>query len=207
VRRALAPLVALIVAGCGGGSVLHQAAGTGARTPASPAGKALPHSGRPVPVAPIDPAAISVIRGWANALRRGNVGRAASYFAIPSVYANGVDANGNVVALRIRDRAGAVVVNRDLPCGAVLISTAPHGPYVRAFFRLTGRPGPGGTSCQPGAGSEASTFFLIRAGKIVDWIRGPDLPGAGGGAAPGSGNPTSPEPPPTTTPGGGVPVA
>jgi len=132
---------------------------------------------------------------------------AASYFAIPSIYANGVTANGNLAAIKIRSRADAVIVNRALPCGATFVSAAPHGPYIRVVFRLTGRPGPGGTSCTPGAGSQATTFFLITRGRIADWIRGPDLPGGGTRTGPGTGTGTGPAAPPTTTPGGGVPVA
>ena len=193
-RRALAAsvLVAVLVAGCGGG--LHLLGKTSQAKPAPSAfgGQA-------------NRSSVAVIRGWANALRSGDIARAASYFALPSLYANGVDARGNLVVLKIRSRAGAVIVNRQLPCGAVVIAAMRHGPYIRAIFRLTGRPGPGGTSCTPGAGSEASTFFLIRGGKIADWIRGPDVPGGGTGTSTGPG--ASPQPPSTTIPGGGVPVA
>jgi hypothetical protein len=208
VRAAFAATVVLaaLVAGCGGSAHAH---GKKPSTDVRPA----PKLGRTVPLAPAGapaPAAIAVIKGWANALRNGNVAAAAGYFAIPSIYANGVGANGRLLVLRIRSRAGAVEINRELPCGAIFVSAAPHGPYIRAVFRLTGRPGPGGTSCTPGVGSEATTFFQIAHGKIADWIRGPNEtaptnPGTGTTTGPKTG--TGPTPPTTTTPGGGVPVA
>ena len=195
-------VLAALVAGCGGSG---HARGKRPSTDVRPA----PKLGRAIPLAPASaatPAAVAVIKGWANALRSGNVAAAAGYFAIPSIYANGVGANGQLAVLRIRSRAGAIEVNRELPCGAIFVSAAPHGPYTEVVFRLTGRPGPGGTSCNPGAGSEATTFFLIQHGKIADWIRGPNEtapthPGTTTG--PGS----VPTPPTITTPGGGVPVA
>jgi hypothetical protein len=183
-------VLAALVSGCGGLAPLHSSRGRHGVTRGA-----------------ADPSAIAVIKGWANALRRGNVRAAAGYFAIPSLYANTVDARGNLVGVRIRSRAGAVIVNRELPCGAIFVSAAPHGPYIRVVFRLTGRPGPGGTSCNPGAGAEATTFFRIQHGKIADWIRGPDVSGRGTGTVTGTGTGTTPGGLPTTTPGGGVPVA
>jgi hypothetical protein len=117
-------------------------------------------------------AEVSVIRGWAGALRRGDVSAAARYFALPSIYANGVEVNGVPAGLVIRTERQAQAVNRGLPCGAVLMSATPHGKYVEAKFRLTNRLGQG-AGCGSGAGQSAYTDFVIAHGHIVDWIRAP----------------------------------
>src|SRR5688500_11393664 len=62
-----------------------------------------------------DPEAVEVVEEWAGALAEGDVEKAASYFAVPSVAENGP------TALRIRDRRDAVAFNESLPCGATLI--------------------------------------------------------------------------------------
>jgi hypothetical protein len=110
----------------------------------------------------------SVIRGWAQALRAGNVDRAASYFAVPALVQNGSP------PVRITSRREAREFNELLPCGARLVATAHHGVYTYATFRLTDRVG---GACGPGTGELAATAFLIRDGKIVQWRR---LPTPGG---------------------------
>ncbi|MFZ0040867.1 MAG: hypothetical protein WAK93_06150 [Solirubrobacteraceae bacterium] len=192
-RAVISPVLALacvaigsMVAGCGGSAshsstATHRQAGNTQSTPAA--------TGKPG-----DLSSVRVIRGWANALRRGNVAGAASYFAVPSTFADGSNA-----PTRIHSSRQALIVNASLPCGAQLISTHRFGPYVNALFKLTGRPGPGGTSCGSGTGQTARTNFLIRAGRIVAWIRAPDEPGDNKGAAPQA----SPEPAPPPAPGSG----
>ena len=172
--------VALVAAGCGSGGLLASTAA---------------HAGRRS-VAAADPAAVSVIRAWADALRRGDVGRAANYFALPSELVNGVSADGQPELVVIRTLAEAEVANEALPCGAKLISASRDGRYVNALFRLTDRPGPGGGDCGSAAGQTARTDFLIADGRIVEWIRAPDQPGDNGGR--GSGGSTSPAPAPST---------
>jgi hypothetical protein len=110
-----------------------------------------------------DPEAVEVIRGWVDSLREGDVEKAASYFAIPSVAENGP------VLIRITNRARAVTFNRSLPCGARLTRAETQGRFTTATFRLTERPGPG--RCGPGTGGEAETSFVIRDGRIVQWRR------------------------------------
>lgn len=114
---------------------------------------------------------VAVIRAWSGALRRGDVGAAAAYFALPSTFANGP-------TITIHDHAEARLVNESLPCGARLASATRRGRYVEAIFVLTGRPGPGGTDCGSGAGTRATTDFLIRNGRIAAWIRAPSAPGS-----------------------------
>ncbi len=117
-----------------------------------------------------------MIAGWSDALRRGDVAGAARYFAIPSQMIN-ANAAGQPVVIPIRSRHDAVLANEALPCGAKLVSAVRRGQVIDALFLLTGRPGPGGTTCAGGAGTHARTLFLISAGRIVHWIRAPDEPG------------------------------
>jgi hypothetical protein len=140
-----------------------------------------------------------VIRAWSSALRRGDVGSAARYFALPSEFIIGPDANGNVPVVTIQTRAEAVAANAALPCGAVFVSADQRGPYVNALFRLTNRPGLGG-GCGSGTGQLARTNFIISADRIVRWIRAPDDPGDNRRGSPPSG------PAPPSTPQSGGPV-
>jgi hypothetical protein len=132
--------------------------------------------------------AARVIEAWSSALRRGDVDAAAGYFAFPSVFVNG---SGPSPVLTIHNLAQARLVNETLPCGARLISTIRNGRYVNALFRLTARPGPGGSNCGSGAGQTARVNFQISNGKIVAWLRAPDRP-----------NPTPPAPPAVSSGGG-----
>ena len=154
-------LTAGTLAGCSGGARTRPSAAHESKTPSSPG---------------VNPRDVAVIRDWSDALRHGDVARAARYFALPSLMINGPDANGQVVAVNISTRAEAEAANASLPCGARLISTAKHGRYINALFSLTQRPGPGG-GCVAGAGQTARTNFVIRSGRIVDWIRAPSRPG------------------------------
>ena len=113
--------MALLGAGCGGSLQLLASKARSTSRSVKPAATHGAFGGR------ADPTAVAVIRDWANALRGGNVALAASYFAVPSIYANGVDAHGNLVALRIRSRAAAILINRELPCGAVFVAAEPPG--------------------------------------------------------------------------------
>jgi hypothetical protein len=133
-----------------------------------------------------------VIKAWSSALARGDVHTAAGYFSVPSELLNG--GNGTGIELTIHTLAQAVAANETLPCGAKFISADQRGRYTNALFKLTGRPGPGGSSCG-GGGSTARTNFLIEQGKIVEWIRAPDDPGDNGGPP----NPPGPSSPPGAT--------
>jgi hypothetical protein len=178
--------VVVLVAGCGSSTPRRAHRPAPARAPLR-TGR-LPNPSRsPTGVAP-DPGAVSVIRGWADALRRGDVVAAARYFALPSEMINGV-------VIRIHSVAQAAFANATLPCGARFISADMRGRYVNALFRLTGRPGAGGSDCGSGVGQTARTNFVIADGRIVEWIRAPDDPGDNGGA------PSSPPPPTATNPG------
>lgn len=131
---------------------------------------------------PASAADVTVIRAWSDALRRGDVRGAARYFSLPSVLINGSGTPGTAVVITIRTPGQAEAVNASLPCGAVFISADRRGRYINALFRLTGRPGPGGSDCGGGVGQTARTNFLIGHGHIVEWIRAPDDPGDNGSA-------------------------
>jgi hypothetical protein len=107
-----------------------------------------------------------VIRAWADTLRRGDVAGAATYFAVPSVVANGTP------PIVLSTRAAVRAFNSSLPCGARLLRTSTSGRFTTAVFRLTERPGPG--RCGAGTGETARTTFVIRDGKIDEWRRVPD---------------------------------
>ena len=121
-----------------------------------------------------------MIRAWSDALRRGNLVLAARYFALPSEMINGGGAGAQVFVIKIRTLQQAVYANATLPCGARFVSADRRGPYVNALFRLTGRHGPGGSTCAGGVGTTARTNFVIRGGRIVEWIRAPSDPGDNG---------------------------
>jgi hypothetical protein len=180
--------MALLAVGCGAGTSLVSSSHTSARAarrlavpvPAIPAPgqQSLPAPGPSgVPAAATD---VNVIRAWSDALRHGDVHGAAAYFALPSVMVNGSDAAGGAFVIAIQTRAEADAANATLPCGARLVSAEQRGRFVNALFRLTGRPGPGGTSCAGGVGSTARTNFVIAHGRIVEWLRAPDDPGDNG---------------------------
>ena len=187
--------VAVIAAGCG--STAHSGATHSSATQSRTTAR---HQTRPVsPANPVpshaprlaDARTTAVIKGWADALRRGDVRGAARYFQIPSVFAPGPDQE-----LTLNSRAEAEAANAALPCGAKLISVVDvGGPFVQALFRLTGRPGRGGSACSPGAGETARTNFVIKSGHIRVWIRAPDAPDDNQGT-----------PPPSQSQGGGPTV-
>jgi hypothetical protein len=193
--------IVLAAAGCGAGtSIVHTSTRAARRTtitsPATPAPLVNPTAPLPTPGPTGIPAGadtVSVIRGWSDALRRGDVTGAARYFAFPSVMINGSDASGSELLITIDTPSQAQEANETLPCGALLISADRRGRYVNALFRLTGRSGAGGSNCDGGVGQTARTNFVIAHGRIVEWIRAPDDPGDNGG-------PQAPAPQPS--PGG-----
>jgi hypothetical protein len=170
--------LALVAAGCGS-TTPHSSKHASART-AFPGlgGESVPAPG-PTGT-PANGGAVKVIEAWSSDLRRGDVRAAAKYFQLPSELVNGVGSDGTLALIRIHTLAQAVAANETLPCGARFISADERGLYVNALFRLTGRRGPGGSSCGSGPLGTARTNFLIRGGRIVEWIRAPDDPGDNG---------------------------
>ncbi len=168
-------VVVALLGGCGSGdgsaSVTHSTATRATAAPNIPL--TIPDPG-PTRIT-ANPGAVRVIRLWADDLRRGDVRAAARWFALPSVMING--GAGDVSVSRIHTIREAQAANETLPCGAKFLSADMRGRYVNALFELTGRSGPGGTSCGGGAGGTARTNFVIADGRIVEWIRAPDDPG------------------------------
>jgi hypothetical protein len=163
----IAPLLVLGFAGCGGMSDSERFSLT---TPGTDdlVVREVDGSAKPPPDRPTR-AEVKVIRGWADALRAGQVNKAADFFAIPARVLDGTN------PLRELPNRGAVrEFNRGLPCGAQLVEAVRgQGWFVRATFRLTQREGPGARPCS-GAGDLAETIFLIEKRHIVQWLRQPD---------------------------------
>jgi hypothetical protein len=111
---------------------------------------------------------ISVIRGWADALRAGHVEQASRFFAIPTTVADGTNP-----LRKLPNRDSVREFNRGLPCGARLVKTKRgQDSFVVATFRLTERPGKG--ECGDGVDQLAATAFLIEKKHIVQWLRAAD---------------------------------
>jgi hypothetical protein len=142
---------------------------------------------------PANPSQLAVVRHWAAALRAGNIGGAAAYFHLPSLFYN-----GPTDSTTLKSTAEAEAANSMLPCGAVVISAFRQGRFIDVLFRLTVRAGRGGgpQNCGTGAGQTARTRFLIQNGHILEWLRAQSLPGdpgvpghsGGGSGGGGSGN-------------------
>jgi hypothetical protein len=172
--------LALVAAGCGSTTILSSKHASARTAFPGLQGNAIPAPG-PTGT-PANGAAVKVIEAWSKDLRRGDLKAAARYFQLPSELVNGI---GPGALVRIHTLAQAVAANEMLPCGAQFISADERGLYVNALFRLTGRLGPGGGNCGSGLGETARTNFLIRGGRIVEWIRAPDDPGDNGSAGAG----------------------
>lgn len=92
-----------------------------------------------------------VIASWADAVRAGDIAKAAGFFDLPAiVYQPGRD------ALQVNTPQIAEAFNASLPCGAKLLGTNPDGRYVVATFVLVRR----GGKC-PGAGNIARVGFVF----------------------------------------------
>jgi hypothetical protein len=182
---------ALAVGGCGGGDE-----DDGARraappaepapsvprppsTPQEPSGSlAIPRRVPRTATGAADPASERVIRRWLAALRTGDVRRAARYFALPSTFQNGTP------VLTIDSDVKRVAVNAALPCGAKAISVGGAGTFTVLVFELVMRPG---ADCGPGTGNRARGAIRVAGGRIREWYRLPDAPGADQPAPPAAG--------------------
>jgi hypothetical protein len=171
----LAPVVllglVLALAGCGGssGQTTPSARATTEPTPSPTATPARPERDA-TPTGPVTKAEEATIRGWSDALRRGDVERAVGFWAVPALASNGGQ------PYRLQTTRAIRFFNESLPCGAKLESTERRSRYVVATFRLSERPGPG--RCGSGVGESARTAFLLRRGKIAQWLRAADVPRA-----------------------------
>jgi hypothetical protein len=188
-----APVIALassvLIGACGGGGGGDTTPRPAARTTATaplrapdPATRdplALPAGVPRTATGPADAIATKTIRAWAQALGRGDVTRAVSYWAVPAKIQNATP------VLTLSSRADLRLFNGSLACGAVLTGAGSARGYTIATFRLTERPG---GNCGSGTGHSARTAILVRGGRITGWYRLPD-PGT---APPDSGTPDAP---------------
>jgi hypothetical protein len=159
------PLLALGLAACGGMSDSERFS---LRTPGTDdpivrevEGSEKVRRGKPTP------SEVSVIRGWANALRAGHVNQASRFFAIPALVADGTNPRR-----RLGDIDAVREFNRGLPCGAKLLETERgQDSFVVATFKLTERPG---GNCGTGVDHLAAAAVLIEKRRIVQWLRTAD---------------------------------
>jgi hypothetical protein len=167
------PLLLLaVLAGCGGDPLDKHTPGVTPQ-PVRGAGSGGSAAATPTPTPdgePVTRAEVRVIRGWSDALRHGQVARAARYFARPAVVSN------NSPPVQLSSTSQVRAFNSGLTCGARLERTqrAPHH-FVYGVFRLTDRPG---GACGTGTGGSATVAFLVRHDHIRQWLRVPDLPSA-----------------------------
>lgn len=162
-------VLAAVLAGCGG----SDAKRFDLRTP--PSGPPPPSTKSLTAKEPVTRTEARVIRGWSSQLRHGHVGRAARYFALPAVVANGFD------PVTISTRKEARQFNKLLPCGAVVTRLQRQVHHlVLTTFRLVDRTGPGAHHC--GGGGTAKSALRVKHGLITQWYRVPDQD-SGTGAA------------------------
>jgi len=186
-RSAVAVLAALSVTaavGCGGAQKSSTTPPTVANDPGpTPAVSdlALPPG---VPDESTGPAAVSarrVITDWLKALRRGDVKRAAHYFALPSKFQNATP------VLTVNNEQERLAVNLSLSCGAVATEMGGAGVYTIVTFRLTERKG---GNCGTGVGGKARGAIRVERRRIKEWYRLPDDPGGAQQAPPAPSGPS-----------------
>ncbi len=177
----LSALVGLLVAGCGSGGdddARDAAPQTNARaTTAPPQEQPPPQEQRDPGALPAgvpqratgaaDPEAAHVVRRWSAALRKGDVAKAASYFARRSKIQNASP------VIKLTSRAHRVAFNLSLPCGAVPTKFGAAGEYTIVTFRLTDRVG---GDCGAAKGNSARCAIRVKDGHITHWFRLADPP-------------------------------
>jgi limonene-1,2-epoxide hydrolase len=181
-----AALLALAVAGCGGGGdeprdsaredrppraqpAPAPDAAPGAPTPrGAPDQPRLPGLPEGVPTSADGPAPAGsepVIRAWLSAVRR------ADFEAAADTFADGARVQNGGPVMRLDSRARAILWNAALPCGATLTEVGGAKGYAVVEFRLTDRRG---SSCGSGKGAPAYGAIRVEDGKITEWYRLPD---------------------------------
>ncbi len=135
--------------------------------PPPPAGPQLPGAVPRRAQARADPADARVVRRWSAALRRGDVARAAAFFAEPSKVQNATP------VITLRTRGARLAFNASLPCGAVPTGYGAARGFTIVTFRLTERVG---GACAGAVGHLARCAIRIRGGRIAEWYRLADPP-------------------------------
>ena len=186
-RSAVAVLAALSVTaavGCGGAQRSSPTPQTVADDPGpTPAVSdlALPPGVPDESTGPAQTSARHVINGWLKALRRGDVKRAAHYFALPSKFQNATP------VLTVDNEQERIAVNLSLSCGAVATEMGGAGVYTIVTFRLTERKG---GNCGTGVGGKARGAIRVESQHIKEWYRLPDEPGGAQQAPPAPSGPS-----------------
>lgn len=162
----------LVAAGCGGAAKDDGASATTptpqATTPQGSQQSRIDPAILPPPKVPkratgaADPASVRVINGWLRALRQGKIERAASYFAVPSVFQNASP------VLTLGTRQDVLAVNLSFPCGAVATRFGGAGRYTVVRFKLTSRVG---GDCHGAEGNTTSGAIRVAGGRIREWYR------------------------------------
>jgi hypothetical protein len=173
--RWVLPLLGLVLAACGESAepdrfdLRTPGAETGAPLTPTPEATATPRAtATPEPTPKprgVTRAERRIVRGWSDALRRGNVAAASRYFSVPALAVNPAPAF-------LATASDVKAFNRDLPCGAKLVKMrrSDEPTFVVAIFRLTERPG-SKEGCGTGTGNLAAVAFRIYRGHITSWIR------------------------------------
>jgi hypothetical protein len=96
-----------------------------------------------------------MIRDWLMAVKHGDYGQAARFFAPGAIIDQGRP-------YRLRDARAARLFSATLPCHADLVALADEGAKVLATFRLL--PGPGG-ACR----GRVQVRYTIVDGRFTEW--------------------------------------
>jgi hypothetical protein len=131
---------------------------------------------------PADRASARVIRRWLAALNRGDVERAAHFFALPSKFQN-----FGTPVLTVDSEQERIAINLSLTCGAKAVQTGGAGRFTIVTFRLIERRG---GDCGQGTGGTARGAIRVAGGKIREWYRLPDRPGGQPHAPPAPSGPS-----------------
>ena len=165
----LAVAALLALAGCGGDREPAAGDRMTLRTPPEHAGaEPLPQVLQAERAARRDAAALRrglerpkpVLQGWGRALSRGEDGRAARYFELPAVVANGIE-----LTLQTPGEVRKFVGNLD--CGVRLLDVEPGERFVIGTYRQVERPA---HDCAA-AGELIRIAFLLHDRKIAEWRR------------------------------------
>jgi hypothetical protein len=159
---------AIAMAGCGSGHS-KQTATTLTDAPPVPSRSdlELPPGVPDRATGPANVEARRVINAWLRALRRGDVERAARYFALPSKFQNATP------VLTVHTKRERIAINLSLPCGAKAREMGAAGAYTIVTFELTKRPG---GDCGTGVGGTARGAIRVERRHIKEWYRLPDEP-------------------------------
>jgi hypothetical protein len=175
VAVALSLLALVGAAACGGGSAPRPADpgdtapsnGSGTGTQSVPSDLQVPKDVPRRATGPAHRSSTRVIRRWLAALDRGDVRRAAHYFALPSKFQNATP------VLTVNTERERIAVNMSLSCGAVATKMGGAGAFTIVTFKLTQRPG---GDCGTGVGGTARGAIRVERRMIKEWYRLPDEP-------------------------------